>query len=781
MATTSVFQDDVINYIEDDVEKIRTKTGMYIPYKGPDGALHLVHEIVDNAKDEINSPLSPGDTIDVIYDENQNLIEVIDNGRGMPFDYVEMVSTKIQSGSKFDRDNGDDSAGENGVGLTAVNALSHILKYTIYRQISDEKSQKGVFEFHEGKLVDKKITEVKGAKHGTRVMIIPSTEILGECVIDPDALMTWLEKLSVIMGKKETMKVTVFRKGSETPVVKKYKRKNGVVDYMDVLSEEQLVKPICIKGEKDDIKVQVAFTYNPRRNEETVDSFVNRINTIDGGCHVDAARFAIAGVLSKLGNEALTDNEKKKFKITNDDCKVGLVMIVVMSCRYPGFAGQQKEKCGNKELFKPVRAIVYSQVLRFFKDNPKELQRIITYLKRVARSRLEVNKIRKSDIDAFDSFEASTIASYSNATQDGPENEIYLNEGLSAKGSILKSRDPRFQAVLAMRGVPPNVLYMSPAEVMQSAEFGTLIRASGMGIGKDLDIRKSKFKRYIITTDADIDGINITSGLSCFFVVHWRPVVEAGMLYKALTPLYKIEDENKVTKYLVSKAQLFEEKVKNYVKLIQIRDKDGHVLTKSEMEKFFINNKNYLDILKELYTYEYVHPDIIEFVIRFAREKGFEKRLYSTFPEIKLTKDTNWMLSGSYKNVYQFLSIDEMFFQKAEPLNQLINEVDRGEMYFDYKDKDSDTWQKQCSIGNIMKNLTKYDPKIKERWKGLGAVPPSIFWDVVMNPAKRTLIRLTTKDIEDDLRKMRILHGSDPELRRMLLQAYKLDKDDIDN
>ena len=781
MAKTSIFKDDVINYIEDDVEKIRKKTGMYIPYKGPEGALHLAHEIVDNAMDEINSSLSPGDTLEVTYDENQNMLEVSDNGRGLSFEYVELVTTKIQSGSKFDRDNGDDSAGENGVGLTAVNALSNLLKFTIYRQIGENSSQKGVFEFSEGKLLHKKISDVKGAKHGTKVTIIPSTEILGKCDIDPDALLTWLDKFSYILNKGKNMKVTILRKGADSPVVKKYKRKNGIADYIDVLSEEQLVKPVYVKGERDDIKIQVAFTYNPRNSEEKIDSFVNRVNTVDGGHHVNASRYAISNVLSKFANDALSDAEKKKFEVTNDDCKVGLVMMVVMSCRYPGFAGQQKEKCGNGELFKPVRSIVQSLVTKYFKDNPKDLQKICNYLKKIARSRLEVARIRKSDIAEFDSFTASTVASYSRATQDGPENEIYLNEGLSAKGSILKARDPRFQAVLAMKGVPPNVIGMNPAQVMQSVEFATLIKASGMGIGKDFDIRKSRFKRYIITTDADIDGINITSGLSCFFVFHWRPVVEAGMLYKALTPLYKIEDENKKPKYLVSKAQLFEEKVKNYVKLVEIKASDGHIMTKSEMEKFFVNNKNYLDILKELYTYEYVHPDIIEFVIRYANDKDFKERLNEMFPEIKITGDTNMMLSGSYKNVYQFLSIDDMFFQKASSLSQLINDVDHGEMYFDYRDKDSDTWQKQCSIGNIMKNLTKYDPKIKDRWKGLGSVPPAIFWDVVMNPAKRTLIRLTTKDIEEDLRKMRILHGSDPELRRMLLQQYKLDKDDIDN
>lgn len=785
MPKGSIFKDDDIGYIEDDVEKIRTKTGMYVPYLGSAGALHLAHEAVDNAVDESYNDLSPSDTIEVIFDEKTNILEVIDNGRGIPFEKVVLISTKIQSGSKFNRDNGDASAGENGVGLTAVNALSHMLKYTIYRQVSETMSQKGVFEFCEGKLVNEKITNAKGVKHGTHIAILPSTEILGECNIDPDALLTYLDKLSYILKDNLTLKVTIYKVGAQSPIVRKYKRKNGIVEFVDTLSEHQLIKPVFIKAKKElpdeKIKVRLAFTFDTHNNDENVDSFVNRVNTIEGGQHINAAKFAIASVLTKLANESLSDAERKKFEITNDDCRIGFTMFMFLSCKRPGFVGQQKEKCGNKELYKPIRALVYSEVTSYFKDNPKDLQRVVAYLKKIAKSRLEITKIRKSDVEAFDTFEASTLASFNDATRESTENEIYINEGLSAKGSVLKARDPRYQAVLAMRGVPPNVISMNPAQVIQSPEFATLVKSSGMGIGKDFDIRKSRYKRYIITTDADIDGINITSGISCFFLFHWRPVVEAGMLYKALTPLYMIDDGNKKYKYLVSKAQLYEEKIKNYVKLVQIKSHDGHIMTKSELEKFFNDNKNYLDILKELYTYEYVHPDIIEFVIKFYGKPDFEDRIAESFPEIKITGDTNMMLSGSYNGAYQFLSIDDIFFHKAEKLNSLINEVDCGEIYYDYKDIDSDTWEKGCSIGNILKNLSKYDPKIKARWKGLGGVPPEIFWDTVMNPKKRTLIRLTTTDIENDLAKMRALHGSDPELRRALLQAYKLDKDDIDN
>ena len=781
MANKSIFKDDVYSHIEDDVEKIRTKPGMYIPYKGSEGAKHLAQELVDNVFDENNNPESPGDTFEMMYDENTNQIEVADNGRGIPFEHVVMISTKIQSGSKFDRNNGDNSAGENGVGLTAVNALSHLLRYTIYRQITDTVSQKGIFVFNEGKFIDKKITEVKGSKHGTRVTIIPSEEILGKCTIDPDVLINWLDKLSYVSGNTP-MKLIIIRKGSDTPTVYRFKRKNGIVDYVDALSKDPIVKPIYITGESDSDNIgfiQLAFTYDPKKLDEVSDSFVNRINTIEGGQHVNAVRSAISSVLSKLANEALTEAEKKRFTVTLDDCKAGLVMVVNLSCKYPGYAGQQKEKCGNKDLFIPIRNIITRKVFNYFRDHPKELQKIVGHLKRVAKSRLEVVKIRKSDIATFDSFKSNRMASFSDVTEDTNDAELWIVEGLSAKGTLMKARDPRYQAILGLRGVGLNSMDLPVSKVLSNIEYSTFVRASGMGIGNEFNLSKSRYKRYIVATDADIDGGRITSGFCAHCLAHCTPMVEAGMLYKALIPLYMIEKSNGKYDYLVSKSALFDAKVENYIKFAQIRDRKGHIMTKQEMSDFLKANKNYGDILKELYSHEFVHPDIIEFVVSNSHSYGFEVKLRERFPEIKLVADN--MLEGSHKGVYQFLLFDDLFDTKAEKLRQMIDNVNHGEVYYDFKDRDSDTWEKDCSIGVILKKLSKYDDEIKSRWKGLGSIPPKIFWDIVMNPAKRTLIQLTVTDLEKDMEMMRVLHGPDPKLRRDLLQTYKLDKDDIDN
>lgn len=772
MPKESIFKDDKIVHIEDDVEKIRVRTGMYISYLGSKGALHLVKELVNNNIDEVMSDESPGDTVEVFFDEKANMLTSSDNGRGIQFNDVELISTKLQSGSKLGNDS--DKAGENGVGLTAVNALSSILKYTIHRQVGDNESQKGIFEFNEGKLVNKKVTSIKGAKHGTMFTYVPSEKILGSCKINPDEILDWVTKESYLVDKNIAIKLSILRAGKEIESVSKFKHKNGFADYLDVLSKEQLVAPISIKGKKDDIKVQAVFTYNPKNNEELVDSFANYVNTIDGGVHVNACRYAITSCLSKLSNELLTDAEKKKFEITNDDCKNGLVLAINLRCNNPGFASQTKEKCGNDELFKPIRMMIYNGVLKYFKDNPKELQKLATYLKKIAKSRLEITKIRKSDMASFDSFSESVMRNYSPANGHGYK-EIYMVEGLSAKGSVNNARDPFYQAVFAFRGLTLNSMKATLARIWENAEYRNLIKIHGMGIGKDFDLKKSNYDKYIIVTDSDIDGYNITSGISLFFLLHARPVVEAGRLYKALAPLYQVKDGNGY-RYVTSKLEFFEMCIGEYVKDTTIYIPGKGEMDKKGIERFYVENKTYIDTLKELYTYYYTNPDIVEFVTKYHHDKNFAKLLNQRFPELKF--EDNCVI-GSYKSAYQYMYLDGMFDKKSDKLRTLIEDTNKGQLYYDFKDTNG--IKKDLSIGNILKIADKYRPRIEDRWKGLAGVQPEIFWETVLNPRKRTLIQLSIDDLEADLKKMHALHGDCPELRRALLDNYKLDKDDIDN
>lgn len=776
MQKQSVYKDDVIVHIDDDIEKIRTKTGMYISYLGTKGALHLVHELVQNNIDEVMNPESPGTTVSVYFDEARNFLSSADDGRGIAFDQVEIISTKIQSGSKFDRSAFDDSAGENGVGLTAVNALSEMLQYTIYRHVDTNACQKGIFRFNEGKLERSEITDEKGEKHGTTFGFIPSKQILGKCQIDKDALYEWVRDMSYLIPHKYKLELTILPKKKEIEQSWTFKHKNGFADYLEVLTGTLLTQPIYIKTRKDGVDIEMVFSYDPKQTQENVASFANYTKTVDGGVHVKSSRAAISRTLTRLVNDMLSDAEKKKFEIIGEDCWTGLVMAINIGCRRPGFTGQTKEKCGNDELYRPISAGVQGALQAYFKENTRELEKIASYLKTIAKSRIKIATIRKSDVAAFDTFTAATMANFSDANGD-TYRELYIGEGLSAKGSIDKAKDPRYQAVLALRGLTANSLKMDPSALMKNAEFATLIKVSGMGIGQYFDLKKSRYKKYIIATDADIDGSNITSSISTFFLTHWRPVVEAGMLYKALTPLYKIKD-GKNYRFVVSKAELFNAKLENYVKQVRLRDPEtGHKLSKEERHAFFTENKMYPDILQDLYTSFYTHPDIIEFCVYHRNSKKLEAEVNKAFKELTVE---DGVIKGSYAGAFQFLPIDDYFDMKTQKLREAIDGNNGGVLYYDYSEDKGETWEKGLSIGQIFSRVRKFDNEIIARWKGLGSIESDTFWETVLDPMRRTLVQLTIGDLEEDVRRMRVLHGDEPKLRRDLLQAYKLDKDDLD-
>lgn len=777
MNKKNIFKDDVIEHIEDDIEKIRVRTGMYISYRGEKGALHLGRELTNNAIDVVEDEDTPGKNVTIHFDENTNELKVSDDAQGIPFDKVELISTKLQTGSKLNKKGGSNSAGENGVGLTAINALSKSLKYVIYRQYMNDKgeifTEKGTFLFREGRLIDKKIEPSTKDKHGTTISFIPSEEILGKCNIPVEEYIAWVEKMSYIVSSKCNIKLSVLRKGKEVDTVYKFKRKNGFVDYMDVVNDKRLVAPISIKGQINDVKVQFAFTYNPTSNEETTDTFVNYVNTIDGGSHVNAARGALTSLILKQAKNFMTETELKKYDILPNDCKSGLVMIMNVFCDDPGFASQTKEKTDSSDLFHAVRTVVSAKLTKYFKDNPKELKKIIDYVKKVARARLEVTKIKKSDYESKDVFAENSLDNFDPATGNGYK-ELWLVEGNSAKGGLVKARDPRFQAIFALRGVSLNSFGKTISEVLTNKEFKTLTQLLGCGIGKDFDIKKLKYNKIIIMTDSDIDGDNITSLICAYFYMHQRQLVSAGVIYKGQAPLYLVDKADK--KYVMSKSEYFDLCIEEMSRRVSISE-DDRQYSRKEISEFLYRNRNYLDILKNVNKFYFIHSDIIEFLVKYRKHKDFIGKLRKSFDEVIIDKNN---IEFIYEGNYQYIHLDEKFEDRVIDLDKYINEDNKGVLYYGFKDKDNFISSKM-SIGAILRYIDTVAPVTLDRWKGLGSVPEYIFWDIAMNPAKRELIQLRAHDIEADLKKINILHGPEAALRRELLEGYKLNKEDIDN
>lgn len=804
------YKDDVIMYIEDDVKKIQTKPGMYISYLGSKGAMHIFKEAVNNMIDECANWKSPGNKVNIIFSKEDNTIFVSDNGRGIPVDKVEIICTKLQSGSKFTRDSSTKdvnkkvfSAGENGVGLTAINALSS--KFEV--QTRWDKVI-GTFKFENGVLVSKEIVKnPKPKQTGTSFKFTPNEDILGKCNYKFAEIEDWVNKTSYLVDPN----ISIYLSKGTKDLLENTTMYHHENDMLDLINDETrdgfIVEPIRVsfvgyynksedkvniydarnKSESDPeykkicntwepIKVYASFAYTNKEDEALTYSFCDYIETVDHGVHVNAAKSAWCRGIMKIARETMTENELKKYTPNFDDAKAQLVCALNIFCDNPQFASQTKEKISNEELFVPISSIIYTELMKEFKKDPKLVKKIVTWVKTCAKSRLEVTKIRKSDYSAMDRLSESVLKGFEPAYSNKYK-EIYLSEGDSAKGGIMNARDARTQAVFALRGVPLNSFDSKINDVLKNQEFKSLIKILGCGIGPSFDLSRLKYDKIIIFTDSDIDGFKIASILSVFFVTQMPEIVKAGKLYKAVAPLYLVDD--KKHPYILSKTEYYDLYANNIVSHISLLDDKGDTIPSKEFKKIIVDNFYYINYLRYLVKFYYTNPSIIEIVIRYMdNEKELSKQLKKRFKEIKYEKG---IVSGVYNDNYQYLVIDEKFKYRARNLINLIFNKNDGKIDYKFLNKDEGVTY-SMTMGEMLFYCEKYRSRVIERIKGLGELPAEVLWKTVLDPSKRELIKLTMEDLNATIETFKILHGKNNSgARRDLMQGYTLNREDIDN
>ena len=771
------FKDDDIRVIEDDLERLRERTTVYISYKGDKGALHLCKELINNAIDEAMSPKSPCKNIQIVFNEKENRLTVSDDGRGIPFQHIIDVVTKLQSSSNFGKTKQGAEvslkAGENGIGLTAINALSEFLTIIVTRE-----GKRGTFNFVDGRLQGEPIYEQADPnEHGTTAIFVPSEKYLGPCHIKEADLFSWLSLISHFVPSSKTIYYTPIKKKGDEKKTIKLKYANGPVK----LLESNMKKPLLsttMNFKSANPNVQVCFNYDEADSTDGYNtiSFCNWVNTIQHGEHVSGAKTGYCQAMMKIVPTYMTENEKKKWNITFEDIRIGLCTEIFLFHNDPQFTGQTKECVGNRDIFKDVRDAVYKATMAYMKDNAAEAKKISNYIKKNARARLEVSKIRKSDYKAMDSFEESVMSGYSPAIGKGYK-ELYIVEGDSAKGGVTGVRDAMTQAVFKIKGNPKNTYGIKLAEVLQNAEFKTLIKIIGTGIGKDFNLAQSKFDKIIIFVDSDIDGFNMTSLLSTFFLCFMPELVKAGMLYKAKAPLYILKDSK--NKYILSKVEYYKIFADKVVENTTLIDSKGKKLSKEDMYTLIDSNKDYLLELEPLTQYFYTNPELIEFTLLYAPSPKFNYVLKKRFPELTYDEATN-VIQGSIDGVYQYLVADQAFFDKCERLTKLIKGVNKSDIYYTME---SNGYKSLTSLGMFFKNTKKYLPEIEDRIKGLGELDGEVMWETTLNPANRELIRLTIDDLERDLNTVKVLHRPDSKLRKafMIDNNHKFNRDDLDN
>ncbi len=529
------------------LEAVRKRPGMYIGSTGMRGLHHLVFEIVDNCIDEAMAGFAKH--VKVVIHTNGK-VSVADDGRGIPIAMhpkynqptLEIIMTKLHSGGKFDKGSYKVSGGLHGVGLAVVNALSVELDMYIKRDggLFNQKYVRGVPAYPIKKIQEDTAT-------GTMVTFLPDKEIFEDVNFQFDILASRLRELA-FLNKGLKIKIIDERTNEE----KKFHYEGGIKTFVEFLNENKtpLHEPITLEKTKDSVIVEVALQYNSTYNEN-IFSFVNNINTIEGGTHLSGFKTA----LTRTINSYIEKNMKDPVALTSEDVREGLTSVISVKVPEPQFEGQTKTKLGNSDVKGIVDSAVSEALGTFLEENPKTATVIIEKAQNAAKAREAAKKardlVRRKNI-----LEGSTLpGKLADCSEKDPKLcELYLVEGDSAGGSAKQARNRATQAVLPLRGKVINVEKARLAKILKNNEIVAIITALGVGIEEEFDISKLRYHKLVIMTDSDVDGSHISILLLTFFFRYMRPLIENGHIYLALPPLYKIK-KGKQEMYALNDAE----------------------------------------------------------------------------------------------------------------------------------------------------------------------------------------------------------------------------------
>ena len=530
------------------LDAVRKRPGMYIGSTGPDGLHHLVYEVVDNCIDEAMAGYC--DSILVVLEKNDT-VRVEDNGRGIPVDIhpeegvsaLELVLTRLHAGGKFDKGSYKVSGGLHGVGVSVVNALSTNMEAVVCRD-GTEYVQKFAIGEPLGPIAKRGETQ----KRGTTIRWTADPSIFTETTTyNFDVLAVRLRELALL---NNTISITLRDERLSTPKEITFAFDGGLSHFVRYLNENKQVlpkEPVYFEGERNDIIIELALQYNDGYKENIL-SFVNDINTREGGTHLEGFKTALTRVMNEFlkKNAKLSKKMEKEEKLMGEDVRAGLTAVLSVKVPEPQFEGQTKTKLGNSEVRSITDTFINEKLTIFFEQNPTEIDKILEKAVGEATARIAARKAkeatrRKSGLDSF-----GLPGKLADCSSKDPEKcEVYIVEGDSAGGSAKKGRDSKTQAILPLWGKMLNVEKTRLDKVLSNEKLQPIIATLGTGIGEDFNLDKIRYHKIIIMADADVDGSHIRTLLLTFFFRYMPELIEHGYVYLAMPPLYKISYNKK--------------------------------------------------------------------------------------------------------------------------------------------------------------------------------------------------------------------------------------------
>ena len=764
------------------LQAVRKRPGMYIGDVVKRGFHHLVYEVLDNCVDEALAGYCDTIKININRDES---ISIEDNGRGIPVDKhpvkkkpaVEVILTTLHAGGKFDSKTYAVSGGLHGVGVTVVNFLSEYLEVEICRDGSKWHQR-----YEIGKVVTKLKSIGKSKSTGTKIIFKPDKEIFnpvintnGKYDFEPKFDYQYLSnRLRELAFLNSGLKILIYDERSDQGETFYYK--GGLVSYVEHLNsgKKTISKPILIKGQKDDTIVEISVQYNEGYSEN-IFSYVNNINTIEGGTHLSGFRSALTRSINKYAKDQnLLKNQN--IQITGDDTREGLTSVVSIKVPEPKFEGQTKTKLGNSETAGIVESLLNDSLGEYFEKNPSHAKKIVNKSIDAAKAREAAKKARdltrrKSALDL-----GSLPGKLADCQEKDPEKcELFIVEGESAGGSAKQGRDRKTQAVLPLKGKVINVQKARLDKVLSNDEIGTLITAMGLGAPKVsadenevMDISKLRYGKIILMTDADIDGSHIRTLLLTFYYNHYKELLRNKKLYIAQPPLFKVKRGNKES-YLQDEVSLDNFLLENSINEIVSDDtlKKLNLSQKDMIDKisYYIRYKNILDNLSrsniDIRVLNIIVP-LISYGKKFASKEFISdlRNDIESFNNLGLGKITfdlkdketiNFIIKDKGRESQSMIDINFINSSLIEScVDEFTKSVSGLSFPFELKTKTDSAYKINNleTLYNLLIDLGKKGFSI-QRYKGLGEMNPDQLWETTLNPNTRMLREVNIADIED--------------------------------